>query len=46
MGILKKIFNKVAKTGIKIDDIFFEELEEILIEAYVGVKTTQDILNY
>lgn len=46
MNILKKFFTKFKKESIKIDDDFLEDLEETLIQADIGVKTTQEILEH
>lgn len=55
-GFLKRLFDGMAKTrnslvskldalfSGKIDDDFYEELEEILITADIGVRTTNDII--
>ena len=46
MGILKNFFNKITKTKISLDHNFLEKLEQTLIEADTGVKTSQMILNH
>jgi fused signal recognition particle receptor len=45
MGILKNFFSKISKSNFKIDETFFEDLEEKLIEADTGVTTAQLILD-
>lgn len=42
-GFISKVTNLFSSYG-KIDDDLFEELEEILIQADVGVKTTMDLI--
>ncbi len=46
MGILKNFFSKITKTKTSLDDNFLEKLEEIFIEADVGIKTCQMILDH
>jgi len=46
MNILKSFFNKISKTKMELDELFFDELEEVLIEADTGVISTQLILNH
>ena len=36
--------HKIAKTFTRVDEDMLEELEEMLIEADVGVETTEDII--
>ena len=43
-GITEKI-DAVAKAFIKIDEDFFEEIEEILISADIGVNTSLTIMD-
>lgn len=42
-GFINRVTNLFSSHG-KIDDQLFEELEEILIQADVGVKTTMDLV--
>lgn len=42
-GFINRVTNLFSSYG-KIDDQLFEELEEILIQADVGVKTTMDLV--
>jgi len=42
-GFINRVTNLFSSHG-KIDDELFEELEEILIQADVGVKTTMDLI--
>ncbi len=44
MGILRKFFTKITKTKISLDDDFLEKLEEIFIEADIGITTCQMIM--
>ncbi len=44
MGIIKNFFSRITTT--KADEDFYEEFEEILIQADVGVNTTMMILDY
>lgn len=46
MGILNKFFLNIKKEKVKIDNNFFENFEETLIEADVGPKTAMEILEH
>lgn len=46
MGVLKNFFQQLKGKKLQINDLFYEELEGTLIEADIGLVTTQMILDY
>lgn len=46
MSLLKQFFSKILLKKPSIDEEFFEELEQILVESDIGIRTTTNILEY
>lgn len=46
MSLLKQFFSKILVKKQIIDEEFFEELEQILVESDIGIRTTTTILEY